>query len=311
MRFAIFNHQDKARAYIDALSDYAGVDVIQSQHVIPEVDFVLTDHDLYGRVPAMERLRDLGAQHFFLYPHSGRPNTVNDVLPGWVHTTAHFVVSEVHKQVMEAYGYPKPIHVVGWHLCPPRQFQEREQVRKVLFAPIHPRCAPVDQAINLAAFERLRRLAEKGEIVLTVRFINDLEKSGLPHVEHGNIRYVQGDLKPDYHQIDQTDVVVAHQTFLYMAVARGIPAVGLGTDIPTHLVPMGQHPQYARNWNDYVDLLAFPLDILEEADTLGLLQRAIKVEPVVGRWRERMIGKPFDGARVREVIREHVVGSRE
>ena len=307
MRYAIYNHQTKAAAYIEALgAEHDVVDVIQGQHIIPGVDFVMTDHDIGGRVAHLEMLRSAGARACFVYPHAGGPNLTNDIIPEWKHTTAHFVASEGHKEIMERYGYSKPIYPVGWSVCPPRDFQERMRPRKVLFAPIHPRCAPVDQAINLAAFERLRRLAEGDEIVLTVRYINSLSKSGLRVVEHKNIVYAEGELRPGYRQIDKADVVVAHQTYLYMAVARGVPAVGLGTDMPTHLVPMGQHPQYARHWNDYVDDLAYPLDILQEADTLELLWRAIKREPVVGAWRGRMIGEPFDGERVRKIVRHYL-----
>ncbi|MBT3390339.1 MAG: hypothetical protein HN413_07995 [Chloroflexi bacterium] len=307
MRYGVYDHQKKAAAYIDALEqEHRGTVVTQCQHIIPEVGFVLTDHDVLGRVGHLEKLRQAGAKAFFVYPHAGRPNVVNDILPAWAHITAHFVPSEGQAEVMRAYGYPKPIHVAGWSICPPRAFQKRERPRRVLYAPIHPRCAYVDQAINLAGFERLHRLAVQDEIDLTVRYINDLEKSGLRHVAHKNIHYVQGSQEPGYRQIDQADVVVAHQTYLYMAVARGVPSVGLGTDVPGHLVPLGKPAQYARHWNDYVDLMAYPLDILQEDDTLGLLERAINVETAVGLWRKRMIGEPFDGEKVRTIVRQYV-----
>ncbi len=303
MRYAIYNHQSKALVYIDALDvEHEGVEIVHGQHSIPEVDFVMTDHDLWGRATHLEKLRKAGAKWIFIYPHAGRPNVVNDIVPAWEHTTANLVASEGQRKIFEKFGYPKPTHAVGWSLCPLREFQEREEARKILFAPIHPRCASVDQQANALAFEQLRELAVNNKILLTVRHIGELKGSGLEFVEHENIDYIPGTLEPCYEQIDDADVVVAHGTFLYLAVARGIPALAMGTDIPIHLVPLGKEPLYAEHWGDYAEMMVYPIDILQERDTLGMLQNAIEHNTDVVEWRERMIGEPFNGDRVREII---------
>jgi hypothetical protein len=297
MRYAVYNHQDKADAFIDALQQqHEGVMVTHWQDTLPQVDFVLTDCDIRGRVSRLERFWNSGARWFFVYPHAARPNVANDIHPAWQHTTAHFVVSEAHAEVMRAYGYDRPTIEVGWSLCPLRPFQGAGQVRKVLFAPIHPRCAEVDKEVNRQAFRLLRVLAELDEIELTVRYLGMLEGAGLEVVDHENIRYTRGEQEPGWEQIDQADVVVAHQTFLYLAVARGVPAVGIGTRLAAHLVP-GNDVIYAPNWDAYVDLLAYPLDLAEADDPMGMLEQAAAGDRAVDVWRERMIGESFDAER--------------
>lgn len=285
MRYALHNHQDKARAYIDALDKHHSREPFELYN---KVDFVFTDNDIRGRRGQLKRYLDNGVDTFFVYPHTGRPNLVNDINPAWEHTTAHFVPSEGHARVMRAYGYPRPIHIVGWHLCEIREFQKRERPEKVLFAPIHYRCADVDKHANEQAYLTLCDLAIAGTIELTVRHCGELEKIGIVPAQHPNIRYTEARLEPSTKQIDKADVVVAHQTFLYLAAARGIPAVGMGTRLPAHIIP-GEEVIFAHNWDDYVDIMAYPMDIQEGPDVLW---KAVDADPVS--WKNRMIGEPFD-----------------
>ena len=294
--YVIFNHQDKGSAYVKAMEGkynhlfdgdfYAGL------------GFVMTDSDIMGRQVRLERFRELGTRAFFLIPHTARPNLVNDVEPGWPHTTAQFVVSQGHVDVIRAYGYDKPLHPVGWTLTPIRKFKPRKEPRNVLFAPIHPRCSKVDQDVNREVFQKLFKLAKSDDIILTVRFIKNLYDSGLETVRHPNVIYATGQMSngdgSQMEQMEKADLVISHQTFAWKAVALGIPTLMMAERcLPIHIEPRGGGVRYAKNWEKYVDLIAYPLDILEYDDTLGLMRRAVVCDEPIRDWKRRMIGQPF------------------
>jgi len=300
----VFNHQNKAGKFISALDeDYLRMDCHRHYHGIK---MVLSDTDTLGRRFKLEHIRRSGVGVFFVYPHAARPDLVNDIYKEWAFTTAHFVSAQGHIEIMESFGYSRPLEVVGWSLCPIRKFTPKKEPRKVLFAPIHPRCAKVDQDVNLVTFQRLEKLAKADDIKLTVRFINDLGKSGLQKVEHPNIEYTPGAMNQVYDQIDEADVVVGHQTILYLAVARGVPAVSMATDMPTHVQLRNKPVLYARNWKKYEHLVAFPYDILQARDSLGLLRKAVSCDEEIADWRRRMIGSPFRKDRFLEKVQKYL-----
>ena len=290
--FVVFNHQGKANRLIEALQ-VAGYTVSPSMTNYRGVRFALTDYAAWGRASQLRRIQRQGVHAFFVYPHSARPNLITDVEPEWDGISAQFVTAPGHVEILQSYGYPKPLHVVGWILCKQREFKPRAQARNVLFAPIHPRCDEVDKMVNRKAFMILSGLAKRDAIRLTVRYIINLEGSGLERVTHPNISYVEGKMNNSYDQIDNADVVVGHNTLAYISVARGVPTVMMADrDIPEHWL---KHPTiFARTWKKYADKMAYPLDILRTSNPLKLLERAVKSDYGIQTWRKRMIGKPFD-----------------
>lgn len=301
--FVVHNHENKANAFIRALWE-CGWHRSNLTHVGRKVDLFLTDHaTTASRIGTMDDFALMGTERFLVYPHTARPNLVNDIMPESKRVTAHLVSAPGHVDVMRAYGYEKPLHVVGWSLCPIRPFSPKPEPRKVLFAPIHERCAEVDKKANREAFQRLYQLVQSGDIHLTVRYYHAQGGSGLPGsglelVRHPEIEYhCITQLEPDWEQIDQADLVVAHQTFAWLAVARGIPAVMVAEDMPAHLVPKNQDEKFSKNWRKYQHLLAFPYDLLTCAtpdETLSLLRRAVACDAEISGWKRRMIGEPFD-----------------
>lgn len=290
--FMAFNHQGKADRFLDALN-HGGKYFLWDTNQYRLLKFILTDTDILGRRYKLDTMRQRGVGRFFVYPHAARPDLVNDIYKEWAHVTAHFVTSQGHVEVMEAFGYSRPLVPVGWTLCPIRDFQPKKDPRKVLFAPIHPRCSKVDQDVNRETFRRLERLARKDDIELEVRFIRSLSQSGLERIEHPNITYSAGVMNGDYRFLDEPDVVVGHQTVAWKAVARGTPTVMMAEDMPTHVQMRDKPVVWARNWKHYEHLLAYPLDILATRDTLGVLRRAVKSDCEIADWRRRMIGGPF------------------
>jgi Zn ribbon nucleic-acid-binding protein len=289
--FLCFAHQNKETLMQQALlPKYHQISLIGGN--MEDVKFVLTDSDVMGRANRLQKLADKGIARFFVYPHAARPNLFNDYYEPSPHTTAMLVSARGHIEILRSFGYPKSIEVIGWHLCPIQTFHPRPDPRKILFAPIHPKNADIDRDVNQRAFALLCHLAHRDLIHLTVRHIGPLSGSGLVHTEHPNIEYVQGQANGSYEQIDKADVVVAHQTYAYMAVARGVPTVMMAEDMPTHFLN-GAGYYCVRSWDKYGYLLQFPLDILKEDDTMGLLRRAAACDEEIAEWRERMIGEQF------------------
>lgn len=306
MNYIMFKHNGKGDAYEKALN-VRHHQLRNLRPLYPNVDFVFTDQAIYGRVEKLAYMRRHGVKRFFVYPHSARPNLINDIEPLWYHTSAEFVSAPGHVEIMRRYGHNRPIHVVGWSLCEMLPFRARARVRKVLFAPIHPRCDRIDQEYNWNVYKILEKLADDDLIKLTVRYIKSLPESGLrdANKDHPNIRYVEGHLMPSTYQIDDTDVVVGHQTFAYIAIARGVPTIMFGEDLPTHLVPRKRPPQFARNWSKYHDLLRYPHDIMDSNDPLRMMQLVSLSDQTIKEWRERMIGEPFKPKEFLDIVESY------
>jgi len=128
--YMAFNHQGKANRFIETLNS-GGFKQLDCFRRYKGVSFVLTDTDIGGRRYKLEHMRNSRVPRFFVYPHAARPDLVNDIFKEWAHTTAHFVSAQGHVEVMEAFGYSRPIEVVGWSLCPIKPFTPRKEPRNV------------------------------------------------------------------------------------------------------------------------------------------------------------------------------------
>jgi hypothetical protein len=142
---------------------------------------------------------------------------------------------------------------------------------------------------------KLFRLVLAGHIKkLTVRYLAPFDGNGISKYDHPYIEYLEGSAGPDTRQIDQSDLVVGHQTFAMLAVARGVPTVMMGEDICPHVEYRNGGFIEAPHWDEYKYLLMYPLDILAVDHPLDLIQRAMATDYDILDWRDRMIGKPFD-----------------
>lgn len=292
MNYILFNHQSKAKAFVEALAPrYRALRRIDPHY--KSARFVLADNDVLTRARKLDSLWRDGIRKVFIYPHAARPSLIYAFYDPWRRTTAQFVSTSAHIEIMRRIGYKGALHAVGWSLCPLREFQPRERAHNVLFAPIHPRNSQVDRKVNQAVFEKLYPLAKHGDIYLTVRWLAPFDGNGIRCYNDPNITYVEGGLGPDWRQIDDADVVIAHQTFAWLAVARGVPTLMMGEDITPHVeYRTGQHFE-ARGWENYRELLMYPLDILYSDDPLSLMQSAARDDGDIADWRNRMIGEAF------------------
>lgn len=317
MRFIFMNHQQKGKVFADALKAKGGTSIsypLPHDYRPDRNDFVLTDSDASpGKVHRLSMLRtQTRIRCFIVYPHAARPPLYADLYPVFEHTTMQMVSAVEHVEILRLIGYDKPMVVVGWSLCPIREFRstwlDYNKPLKVLFAPIHPHCASIDKNVNRQVYAILSKLHQQGAIELTVRFIKSMEASGLPHEHISKVLYSQGYLDGDYHQIDMADVVVSHQTYAFMAVARGVPTVMMAEYMPTHTVRSDDGYAYAKQWDKYKDRIMYPLDILDCADPLMLLHQSCRDDSMIANWRERLIGQQFEPDTLWDKIKEYVHG---
>ncbi len=297
LKVAISDHQGKSLEIQAAL---AAAGHILTDDVLA-ADAVLIDHDVHFH----------GKQHFvaaavaagrkgFLYPHGADPA----LMAGWDGIYEVFpllsgamVISEGHAQVARRYGYPLPLHSIGWPYCEQRD-RRAGPVEHVLFAPTHPPYLgnPRYPGRNAEMFEKLLRCPVR----LTVRHIGTLEENGLWEVP--GVTFTRGDMGDApgmLAQIDAADCVVADRsTFGNLSVARGATTVLWDTS----LVFNNEGSRHPDHLDLYRDLLHHPFDA-DDGDMWDLIRAAASDTRRIAEWRERFIGHPLDAAAVTATIR--------
>lgn len=299
-----YNHQHKADRYVLALRR-AGFSIAP----VRMAKVILMDVDIAGRVNPIRSQLARGESRLFTYPHAARANVAWDGF--WLpsrYTSATFVAASGHVDILRAYGYTKPLHVAGWAYCDMIPFRPIPDPRRVLFAPIHPTrrgfLSELDRKINRAAYERLLKLVDRNEIELSVRYIRGLANNGLWHDQR--VHFIEGNTDLTYADIDAADVVVSHQTFAYISIARGKPTIMMSEETPPRNGGSEDTFEFVRSWDKYKDLLMYPLDILVADDTMGLIHRAASTDCDIADWRTRNIGSPFDESAVVETVRSYL-----
>lgn len=303
MKYILFDHQQKSKAFTDALApEYKAIARNAPDYM--DAKFILTDNDVMARVTHLERLTRAGIARTFVYPHTARPSIIAAFYELWKKTTAEFVSTEGHIEVMRRMGNKHVLHAVGWSLCPIRPFRPRAQVRKVLFAPIHPRNSHIDREINQAALDKLMPLVRSRQIDLTVRYLAPFEGNGIK--KYDGVNYMEGTAAPAWSQIDEADMVVSHQTFAMLAVARGTPTLMMAEETPQHVEYRNGEFKQARGWDDYKDLIMYPLDLLHTDDPMRLITCAAKSDAEIVGWKSRMIGDPFNPDLFVDIVKSYL-----
>ena len=292
MRIQIANHQDKADALIHAITA-AGHEIVLSNPDILLIDF---DGPFVHYPKTIERAYEQGAE-VYLYSHGGHPITAWDGI--WTpsdRVSAYLAQTPGQKRVMEAYGYPYPIHVIGWHYSELLPF-EKTPAKKVLFAPWHPQGTGwlIDEGKE--ANERIfRQLLRMPDIELTCRFVFRLEDNRIPFVE--GVRYEKSDrtLTGAIASIKAADVVVSYGTLAYLAVALGKPTIMYGQDCHPYDGYSEATKCYVKSWEKYKDIMHYPHDgsRLGDIGMYYLLKQGCLVEAT--KWRQEFIGEAFDAS---------------
>lgn len=252
------------------------------------------DVPLFPHRHVIDHYKSAGAK-VVLYPHGARPELYYDGLfDPYEPVDARLVHAVGYGEFLRRVNCPGEVHVIGWSLCDPAPFVSRPDVRRVLFAPLHPTAGdtlvePAREA-NVSIYERL--LACGWE--LTVRTLGTPEQNGLWAVD--GVTFVPGGMDLGLADIHAADAVVAGAgTFPALAIARGVPTViyhhvgpamyGLPGEVATEL----RHP------DRYADYIRYPFGA--EAGPLDeVVYAAARSEQSIAAWRRRFIGEPFDPA---------------
>jgi len=310
--FFLYEHQGKGHQYAKALEQagYRGTNKIND----PELVCALYDYDFggrsSGRYPGLEFLRKQDIP-VLVYPHSARPMVQYDGMYSyWPHTKAMITIGPGHRKVMAAIGYEKPVEVCGWAMCdqvPWKAIAVGTKPLKVLFGPIHPNANgwlhSVDKAQNALVFQRL---LETPGIQLTVRHIKRLDLGGLWTAP--GVKYVLANPNGSTAEIDAADVVVGHQTFAWLAVARGKPLIMFGDKLIPHSGNRLEGFRWAKNYEAYREIMRYPLEV--ETNRNGdYLRRQIEQaisQDVGAKWRRQFIGKQLDPAKFVKTVQKYL-----
>lgn len=306
MKFVLYNHQGKGNAHQQAL--VAAGWRMDAEHP----DAVLIDHDVG---PNGQGWRDEVTRHgqrgvpIYFYPHAARPMVQYDgMYPLSPYVRGIFAIADGHLEVMRRYGWDRKAWTTGWPYCRQRAFQPAQRVTRILFAPIHPNANgwlhESDREANAAAYRLLLGLRN---VQITVRYLRKLEANGLWFDRR--VRWVQGRPDGSTGEVDLADVVIAHQTLAYIAIARGKPVVMIGDRVCPHSGNLPTCMRWAETWPAYRDYLAYPYDLADvetAGEALSLMERAAESDAEVRVWRERFIGPPFDGPRFAREFTEAV-----
>lgn len=293
--YYLIKHQHKADALIAALHENdwdRSFSKARSHFILSHIDHK-TYHKYFDEFFRYKK-------KIFIYSHAARPNLFYDFYGYEIYPniTATFVSAQGHAEIMRRLGVKHSIEIIGWTLCPMRDFQKRTSFKNVLFAPIHPNydgsLSDVDLSINRRAFSILLEMHRAKQINLSVRFVRSLTQNGIS--EEPSVNYIQGNLDGSYQDMDKADLVVSHsQTYAYMAVARGIPTIGAGENtLPKTGSPTKGSLYFAKSFDAYKEIMAFPYDLLTCSNPLHLFERAIESDVDIRQWKENMIGSAFD-----------------
>ena len=308
-RFAIKPHQGKEKAYTAAL---IGAGYKQNTYRYARVDFALFDLESGGGgagyfSPVTEK-HERGVP-ILLYPHAARPMVQYDgIVEVFPHVRVMISIAEGHKQVMERFGFPVPVVACGWTLCKQKPFEAVREAKRVLFGPIHPNAngwlSEELQRVNRETYTRLRKWTKENGAELVIRHVHDLAKNGLNRIA-GDVKTVRGLPNGCTDEIDEADLVVGHQTFAYLAVARGKPTLMMAEDMTPTSGNSAEKLRRVAHWDAYRDLLRYPLDVLDP-DLDGTIDKALR-GGYVDEWRELFIGTPFDAGKFVRTVEEAVL----
>jgi hypothetical protein len=303
LNIGIHDWQGKSYRFSDIL-------VKHGHNVLPPdanaLDCLLIDFDAHPRHEKLIEKCVAGGGKALLYQHGAMPMISWDGLWEPSNRISAFITQSLgSKAVMQMYGYPHPIHAVGWYYGEQRAWSSASKLSGVLFAPWHPHgngyLRPERAEANRRALDILLTAKRYERFDLTVRHIGTLKQNGLD----GYSRYKSIDWQPSnkavqssIEAIDNADLVVSLGTFAYLAVSRGIPTVFYGQD---HTPGEGYSEDMWRpvkSFELYRSFVRYPYDL--EQHGWEAAEEALTMEPL--EWRNRFIGPPVDGKHFCELI---------
>jgi len=297
-KFCIRRNKDAGLAFENSLLD-AGYEYVK--HYL-KADFLLLDCE--GRGEKRENVKEfLNDRCVFVYPHTPLTAWLWDGVYEPLPVDCNFVYSRGALEIMELYGYPNRIEVVGFPRCEILPFRPTTGSR-LLFVPARPRkdggkhSTMDDQVLKFIldhsdCFESITICTIKNYA------FPDLEKNLRVNVVRTDPKATLTPTQDMVERIDEADLVIAVHTTGSLAVARGKPTIFYGQHEPpdtvTGLVP--------KNYEKYRHLLQYPLTI-EDMNIHDILDVRRQSNQWVEKWKDRFIGFPFDPERFLKIIKE-------
>lgn len=303
MKYFIMHHQHKGKPIDKALREEGW------KYQLRNVDIALFDHAINRTEPEagrniIHKFHKEGAT-IVIYPHAptGAWWMDGDIFPKESAVQNELVIAEGQKHVSKIINPNMNVYTIGWSYCPIKEFQQPKQLKRILFAPIHgPNKGDFrEEAVeaNKRVYRRLLEISDKYQII--VRHINSLEKCGLWYSPKPI--FVLG--KPDgsYKDIDAADLVIAEGTFMYLAVARGKPTIGINQHVSIR--PNNNHKDFVpKHWNEYGEYMAYPIDF-DDGDIISLIDKAMEEQTT---WKNLFIGKSMNSKDLSNLL-QNVRGS--
>jgi len=293
MKYWIKHHQHKAKPLDQALKSEGWIRTPSNADIaLLDRDFLIL-HNKEPRPILVQRAKQ-GAT-IVIYPHS--------VLPPWWYdglTPIHekvaciLVHGEAHKKAMKIIAPKARTEVIGWYHCPIKLYKAKP-IRRILFAPIHPsgrrELRSEAKEANIQILEALIKLKSKPaykHTQIVIRSIYPLDWQGLWN--NAKIIYQQGKPNGSYKDIDEADLIICEGTFMYLAVARGKPVIGINQDKsprPNH------NPENfkLKTFNQWGKIIAYPINF-GDLPLIELIDKAMDGEQ--SQWRQNNLGMPLN-----------------
>ena len=291
------HHQHKGKPIDKALRE-AGW-----KYQLRDVDIALFDHAINRNEPEagrniIRKFHKEGAT-IVIYPHAptGAWWMDDDLFPKEGAVQNELVIAEGQERVSKIINPDMHVHKIGWSYCPIREFKKPTELKRILFAPIH---APVkghfrEEAAeaNIRVYKRLLQMTDKYQIV--IRHINAIERSALWYSPKPIFKLGRPD--GSYDDIDMADLVIAEGTFMYLAVARGKPTIGINQHVPIR--PNNNNRDFVpKRWNEYGEYMAYPIDF-DDGDIISLIDKAM-VEQTS--WKNLFIGESMEPNKLSKIL---------
>jgi hypothetical protein len=272
LTFVVHDHGGKSLALQTAIIEQGGL-IVQSNP-----DILLIDHD---GTPYYQNIIDqFKGATVILYPHG------SDAFPAWdgVYEPHDRTAGLLHhaagyKMAMKAYGYPKPVKVIGWYETPIKAFKPvQTQNPLVLFAPIHAlgngymRTAHLTR--NVMIYSWLLSLGGR----LRVRHVGPLETNGL--FPAYKVQFSPARFETMLTDIDEADVVIACGTFARLAIAKGKPTICFDGGLPYM-----DSDKVAEHWDEYAELVEYPQQLIKDDTLIGFEKLWLESDRTIKMWK--------------------------
>lgn len=302
-KFYALKNKDACNEYLSALVS-AGYEETTK---MDNADFALIDCEHKGglaeRIGYFSETRPL-----FVYPHTPFSYYLWDGRYTPANIACNFVVGQGAIMSMKAYGYPYRVEAVGFTGCEINPFTPTTGTR-LIFAPPHLR-GNGKYALRMV-YESVRQVAsiivkniDRFESVTVACSYQGIEESGLSEFigtkaefEYVNTYEIPKPRQNVIRQIAEKDIIIASNTFAYLSVAHGKPAV--------MFYAMDSVDKIVNNFNLYKSYYRFPL-MLEEMTIDELLDARTTENERVKEWKRLNIGLPFDADKFLSIVREYV-----